>query len=114
MITTGDDIPDMRDLHRYVVQQQAAQWDRLGLELGLERYHIAIITRDHPNRSVTCCGEMLQKWLEIDPSASWRKLDDAVRRIRSPTISTVNNDSSGIAICSVFMIVHMDVCLYDE
>ena len=96
MITTGDDKPDMRDLHRYVVQQHAAKWDRLGLELGLEQYHIAIIARDHPNMAVICCGKMLQKWLDIDPSASWRKLDDAVRRIRSPTISTVSNDSTGI------------------
>ena len=88
----------MRDLNRHIVQQQAAQWEMLGLELGLKRYHIDNISRDHPNRSVICCGEMLRKWLDIDPSASWRKLDDAVRRIRSPTTdsaTTVSSDSTG-------------------
>ena len=100
LIYTGDDRPDMRDLNRYIVQQQAAQWERLGLELGLESYHIANISRDHPNESVICCGKMLQNWLDIDPSASWRKLEDGVRRIRSPTTSlaasTVSGDYTGI------------------
>ena len=100
LIYTGDDRPDMKDLNRYIVRQQAAQWERLGLELGLERYHIAYISRDHPNESVICCGKMLQDWLDIDPSASWRKLEDGVRRIRLPTTSsaasTVSSDYTGI------------------
>ena len=70
----------MRDLHRYIVQQYAANWDSLGLELGLERFHIDNITRD--NRCVAaCCKEMLNKWLQIDASATWGKLDDAIRVI---------------------------------
>ena len=93
----GDDRPDTRDLHRYVVEQQAALWDSLGIELGLAQYHIDNIARDHSNESVTqCCAKMLQKWLDIDPFASWRKLDDAVRRIRSPKSPTVSSDSTGI------------------
>ena len=104
MAPTGDDIPDMRDLNRYVVQQQAAQWDGLGLELGLERYHIDNIARDHPNESVICCRKMLQKWLDIDSSASWRKLDDSVRRIRSPTTGPMSTVSSANSTGSVFMI----------
>ena len=92
----------MRDLNRYIVEQQAAQWERLGLELGLKDYHIANISKDHLNRSVTCCREMLQKWLDIDPLATWSKLDDAVK-IKSPTtgsltagsLSTVSSHRTG-------------------
>ena len=91
----------MRDLNRYIVEQQAAQWERLGLELGLKDYHIANISKDNehnPNRSVTCCRVMLQKWLDMDPSASWSKLDDAVKKIKSLTtgsLSTVSSHSTG-------------------
>ena len=91
---TGDERPDMRDVNRYIVEQQAAQWERLGLELGLKDYHIANISKDHPNRSVTCCREMLQKWLHIDPSATWDKLDDAVKKIKSLTTGSLSTASS--------------------
>ena len=72
----------MRSLNRDIVEQQAPHWESLGLELGLKDYHIAIISKDNPNRSVTCCREMLQKWLEIDLSATWGKLDDTIKKIR--------------------------------
>ena len=89
----------MKDLNRYIVEQQAAQWETLGLELGLMDYHIANITKDHPNNSVTCCRVMLRKWLDTDPLASWSKLDDAVKKIKSPTIgpaSFVSSDTASI------------------
>ena len=63
----------MRDLNRHIVEQQATQWERLGLELGLQEYHTANISKDNehnPNRSVTCCRAMLKKWLDSDPSAT--------------------------------------------
>ena len=87
----------MRDLNRHIVEQQAAQWERLGVELGLKDYHIANISKDNPNRSVTCCRVMLLKWLDIDPSATWAKLDDAIKIKLSSTspVSTVNSHSKG-------------------
>ena len=40
---------------------------------------------------------MLQKWLDIDPSATWGKLDDAIKNIKLPsTISLVSTDKGGI------------------
>ena len=79
----------MRDLNRHIVEQQAAQWERLGLEFGLNDYHIANISKDNPNRSVTCCRVMLQKWLDIDPSATWAKLYDAIKKIKLSSTTTV-------------------------
>ena len=90
----------MRDLNRHIVEQQAAQWERLGLELGLKDYQIANISKDNPNRSVSCCREMLQKWLEIDHSPTWGKLDDAIKNIKLPlTISSVSIDKGGNHAC---------------
>ena len=78
----------MKDVNRHIVEQQAAQWEKLGVELGLKNYHIANISKDNPNKSVTCCGVMLQKWLDIDPSATWAKLDDAIKKIKLPLTTT--------------------------
>ena len=91
----------MRDLNRHIVEQQAAQWKRLGLELGLKDYHIANINANNSScneRQVeVCCSQMLQKWLEIDPSATWGKLDDAIKNIKLPsTINPVSTDKGGI------------------
>ena len=97
---TGDDRPDMRDLNRHIVEQRAAQWERLGLELGLKDYHIANISKDNehnPNRSVTCCRAMLEQWLRAIPSATWGKLDDAIKNTKLPsTISPVCTNKEGI------------------
>ena len=94
----GDDRPDKRELSRHVLQE-AAQWEALGLELGLKDYDIDIIAKDHPNDSTMCCRVMLQKWLETDPLASWNKLNDAVEHIRSSItgpLSVVSDDTTGI------------------
>ena len=88
---TGDDRPDMRDLNRYIVEQQAAQWERLGLELGIKDYHIVNISKDNehnPNRSVTCCRAILKQWLREIPSPTWGKLDDTVKKIKLPSTTS--------------------------
>ena len=90
----------MRELHNNIVRQYAAQWERLGLELGLQEYEIANISENNSSRKQrqveVCCSQMLQKWLEINPSATWDKLDDAIKNIKLPsTISQVSTDKGG-------------------
>ena len=85
----------MKDLTKHIVEQQAAQWEKLGVELGLKNYHIANISKDYehnPHRAVTCCREVLLKWLDIDSSATWSKLDDAVKNIK---LSSATNPDTG-------------------
>ena len=109
----------MKDLNKYIVEQQAAQWEILAGELGLKDYHIANITKDHPNNSVTSCRVMLQKWLDSDPLASWSKLDDAVKKIKSPTTgpaSFVSSDNAGscITIVSYHELYGISKCVIDS
>ena len=89
----------MTDLHSNIVRQYAVQWERLGLELGLQDYDIANISKDNehnPNRSVTCCRAMLEQWLREIPSPTWGKLDDAIKNIKLPSaISPVSTDKEG-------------------
>ena len=108
----------MRDLTRHVDEQQAAQWERLAIELGLKHYHIANIADDNkqkldnPKRSVTCCRVLLQKWLDIDPSATWSKLDDAIKVIKQPSaINPMSNDKVGTYVTIVTIIYRTKLLL---
>ena len=100
---TGNEIPYVKDLNRHVVEQYAIYWKQLGAELGLKDYHIANITENNASRQLRqveqCCSQMLQKWLHIDPSATWGKLDDAIKNIKLPsTTSPVSTDKGGTII----------------
>ena len=93
---TGDDTPNIRDLRSNFVRQHAAQWERLGLELGLKNYDITIISKNNaynPSRVEDCCIAVLEQWLKEMPSPTWSKLDDAVKHIRLS--STTSHDNEG-------------------
>ena len=72
-----------------VVYQYAAQWEQLGLALGLQYHDIAIISKDNPDQSVTCCRTVLEKWLQDVSSPTWGKLDDVIKSLTiAPAAST--------------------------
>ena len=97
----------MRDLHSHIVKQYAVHWERLGLELGLMDYHIANISVNnarYQNKVEVCCTAVLQQWLDIDPSATWAKLDDAIKKIKlSSTTSPVSTDKGGNHECKLLV-----------
>ena len=69
--------PLLKDLCEHITSQYAGYWRELGTLLDLSSKILDIIENDH--RTVShCCNAMLEKWLEIDPSASWRKLFTAI------------------------------------
>jgi len=80
----GDDRPTSLQLHSHFIEKYASQWEKLGILLGLEDYHIEIISRDNennPKRCEACCNRVLEKWLLEIPSPTWGKLDDAIRNL---------------------------------
>jgi len=94
-----DEIPALADLHRHVVPKYAHRWEDLGLKLGLDANHIALISKNNaynPDRTRDCCKDMLAKWLNLDTSATWRKLKDAVGGIRvdEPALRATASKSS--------------------
>ena len=46
----------------------------VGLQLGLEKYYLDIIARDHPNDHNRQKVEMLSTWLQQDLNATYGKL----------------------------------------
>ena len=75
-----DDRPSFKDLHRHIIPRYSSQWKMLGYMLDLSSSSLVVI--DHNNvSSEDCCREMLMKWLENDPDATWGKLLQTVESL---------------------------------
>lgn len=67
-----------------------SQWDHLGALLGLTHSQLAIIQADNAynsKRTEACCIAMLCKWLELEPSPTWGKLDDAIKLLTTGVLA---------------------------
>ena len=74
----------MKDLYEYITPQYAADWKVIGTLLGIAKGEMKIIEAAYPINVKWCCNQMLEKWLEQDTTASWKKLLDI---IESPAVS---------------------------
>ena len=72
------------DLYECITPQYAADWKVIGTLLGLPHGELEAIEAGYPTNVKWCCNHMLEKWLEIDLTASWRKLFAV---IESPAVS---------------------------
>ena len=50
----------------------------IGTLLDLPREELKIIEHDNYHKAVQCCNAMLDRWLEVDPSATWKKMLEAI------------------------------------
>ena len=57
----------------------------IGTLLGLPSGELKSIEAGYPTNVKWCGNQMLEKWLEVDPSASWNKL---LSVIHSPAVSS--------------------------
>ena len=73
-------MPLLKDLYE-VCQSYAAHWKEIGLLLGLCRGELNNIEQDKVYRVEQCCLAMLDKWLDVDPDASWPKLFKIIDQI---------------------------------
>ena len=83
--------PSLRDLHYYITPQYAVQWRMIGTQLGLPIERPNIFEHDHRDKVEPCCNAMLEKWLQMDTTASWQKLFTV---IESPAVSCSTPDKS--------------------
>ena len=73
-------MPLLKDLYE-VSHLHAAHWKEIGILLDLPPGELNIIERDNMYRVEQCCRNMLEKWLEVDPDASWPKFFEVIDRI---------------------------------
>ena len=94
-IYTGIDRVDLASLYKHVVPC-ITDWENLGAHLGLNPCHLDCISRDNeytPNRTKNCCRAVLKKWLQLEHSPTWGKLEDAINETENPP--TTKNDTAG-------------------
>ena len=92
-----DDIPTMRDINRYVTREFAADWKNVGIELGLTTGMLKIIAKDHPQQAEDCFREVLDNWLQCNPTATWKMLEVALTNVKRQQLSGIDpvNDVYG-------------------
>ena len=71
----------MRDLNRYVIKKYAADWKKIGLELGLPPDTLRIIRINYPHQVEDCFEDELDRWLKLTPNATWRMLEVALTNV---------------------------------
>jgi len=76
--------PLLKDLYELITPQYAADWKVIGILLGLPKGELNSIEAGYPTNVKWCCNKMLEKWLEVDPTACWEKLFAA---IESPAVT---------------------------
>ena len=91
-----DSLPKLRHLYNLVTPDYAAHWRIIGTLLGISKGRLDAIERTFPANATWCCNKMLDTWLEIDISATWRKLIEA---IDSPAV---------MAACNASALVHLE------
>ena len=80
--------PLMEDLKQHFTPRYAADWETIGILLGLQAEWLKLIEHDYCGYSDFCfkaCNVMLQRWLEVDTTASWAKL--FIKVIESAAVS---------------------------
>ena len=94
-IYTGKDKIDLASLYKNIVPC-ITDWEDLGVYLGLQPHELDCISKDNeytPNRTRNCCKAVLKKWLELECSPTWGKIEDAINAIEN--LLTTNNDITG-------------------
>ena len=66
--------PLLKDLYQHITPKYAADWKVIGTLLGLPNATLDIIEHDNHYKAKKCCNAMLNKWLQVDTTASWGKL----------------------------------------
>ena len=80
----SDCLPSARPSHSQLVEKLepvSAQWDRLGIFLGFKLNDLDEIRRDKQDTNLSLVA-MCNKWLERNPSGSWKDIVTALQKIK--------------------------------
>ena len=84
--------PLLKDLYQHITPRYAADWKVIGTLLDLPSGELKSIEAGYPTNVKWCCNQMLEKWLEMDPFASWEKL---FKVIESSAVSSDQGSNEG-------------------
>ena len=82
IIPKGSNKPTLKEIIDYNIRDEVAvDWYDLGVQLQLDTCKLDIISVNHSGNTEICCNKIFNKWLEVDTTASWNKLMEALRCI---------------------------------
>ena len=81
-LTVENAIPTMKELNRFVVRKYATDWYEVGIELELQHKTLQAISKENHQQNEFCFRSMLDKWLELNPNATWRTLEIALTNVK--------------------------------
>ena len=84
IILKGSDTPNLTEIINYKIRDKVTvDWRDLGVQLLHDdlQDQLDIIDKNNPRDVKACCTEMFKHWLQVDSTASWNKLVEALRRI---------------------------------
>ena len=95
--------PSLAYLYERITPIYAANWKEIGILLGIPNGELKIIEASNPTDLKWCCNRMLQKWLEVDSTASLEKLFAA---IYSPAVSATHehNGNHRCIVCKIILL----------
>ena len=96
----------MGELNKFLTKY-CGHWRSIGYKLGLEDDVLNMIHSDHPTQERDCLRVALQKWLELDISATWSTLDLAITNACRETLSLETLQESKIHTYNVHIPVAM-------
>ena len=72
----------MKELLKVMRHESLAKdWYQLGLELLPKNNNLETIKANYRNDNSTCCQEMFQTWLQVEPDFNWGQLVMALNEI---------------------------------
>ena len=84
IILEGSDRPKIKEINSYGIRDGAAtDWHDLGVQLIPDHLQnkLGIIRTNNYGDATKCCTMMFEYWLQVDATASWDKLIEALRKI---------------------------------
>ena len=79
----------MKDLQNLVSPWYATSWKHIGTSLGIHSGLLNIIEHDNHHKAEDCCNAVLEQWLELDSTATWEKVTQAIdtSAVASPVVT---------------------------
>ena len=89
--------PKLKDLYNLITPEYAAHWKDIGALLDVKKGILDGIERNFPSNVSWCSNELLEKWLESNEDASWKKLIQAIDKLAVTTSATANLSTAVIS-----------------
>ena len=79
------------------------QWYVLGIKLNLPQSVLAIIEANHPRDIERCRLEMLNKWLQMTPTASWSEIVQALYEMDLHSVAQKVQQVHGVPLTGMYI-----------